>query len=123
MIRRWPEAWRHAIMVMIPKAVADKWRLIAMLVTPYRVWARRAGEDVSKWSEKMQRQGHEWIHYGPGKSAEGATYLAALSAEATTGRFDDLTVTMISDLEKGFEKVVHRKLYAAARVYDFPDPC
>ena len=28
-----------ATMVMIPKADAFKWKLIAMIVTPYRIWA------------------------------------------------------------------------------------
>ena len=52
----WPQAWRVATMVMIPKAEAFKWRLIAMLVTPYRIWARAAGEDVSAWmSERLDR--------------------------------------------------------------------
>ena len=35
---RWLEEWRIATLVMIPKAEAYKWRRIAMLVTPYRVW-------------------------------------------------------------------------------------
>ena len=30
----WPDSWRIATMVMIPKTEAFKWRLIAMLVTP-----------------------------------------------------------------------------------------
>ena len=107
-------------MVMIPKTEENKWRLIAILATPYRVWARRAGELVSIWAEKMADYGASWIGYGPGKSSEAAVYLAALIAEGGSGRNDDVTVTMISDLEKGFEKVLHTKLVVAAKVYDFP---
>ena len=47
--QKWPTEWLIVTLVMIPKAEAFKWRLIAMLVTPYRIWARIAGEDVSKW--------------------------------------------------------------------------
>ena len=34
----------------------------------------------------------------------GAVFLAVLSAEGATRRYDDLAVTVISDLEEGFEK-------------------
>ena len=66
-------------MVMIPKAQVGKWRLIAMLVTPYRVWARAAGEDVSRWMSSLDR---DWIANGPGKAAEAAAYDIALDIEA-----------------------------------------
>ena len=106
---------------MIPKAEEDKWRLIAILATPYRIWARRAGEMVSIWAEQMANYGASWIGYGPGKSSEAVVYMASLIAEGGGGRNDDVTVTVISDLEKGFEKILHSKLVAAAKVYDFPE--
>ena len=35
---RWPDSWRYATMVMMPKAEeAYRWRLIAMLCTTYRI--------------------------------------------------------------------------------------
>ena len=37
----------------------------------------------------------------------------ALLAEAANGRNEDVVVTVISDLEKGFEKVLHQKLIVA----------
>ena len=49
-LQRWPQIWKTSTMVMIPKAEEDKWRLIAILATPYRIWARRAGEMVSIWA-------------------------------------------------------------------------
>ena len=52
---RWPDAWRDVTMVMIPKTEPYKWRLIAMLCTCYRIWARRAGEDVSRWITTLDR--------------------------------------------------------------------
>lgn len=70
----------------------------------------------------MADDGATWIGYGPGKSSENAAYLAALIAEGGSGRNDDTTVTVISDLEKGFEKVVHSRLLVAAKVHDFPMP-
>ena len=44
----WPSQWKDATMIMIPKAEQFKWRLIALLVTPYRVWAREAGNPSVK---------------------------------------------------------------------------
>ena len=64
-IGRWLDIWRIATMVMIPKAEAFKWRLIAMLVTPYRIWARVASEDVSSWMKQLNRS---WVANGPKKS-------------------------------------------------------
>ena len=113
----WPEVWRNATMVMIPKAEEGKWRLIAMLVAPYRIWARHCNKTIAHW---MREQDREWVAYGPGCSAEGATYDAALEAERHTGRYTDTVVTIIGDLEKGFEKVIHRRLRAAAKAYKFP---
>ena len=61
---RWPQEWLYAAMVMIPKTEAYKWRLVAMLCTNYRVWARRAGEDASRWMAKLNKP---WIANGPQK--------------------------------------------------------
>ena len=58
----WPQAWRVATMVMIPKSEAFKWRLLAILVTPYRIWARAAGEDVSVWMSSLNG---DWIVTAP----------------------------------------------------------
>ena len=76
---RWPDTWLNATMVMIPKAEQYKWRLIAILVTPYRVWARKNGETVSSWMKGLQR---DWIANGPGKAAAQAAYDIALSNES-----------------------------------------
>ena len=82
-----------ATMVMIPKTEEGKWRLIAILVAPYRIWARRAGEDVSLWAESMAKKGMKWIAYGPKKSSEHATYEAALRAEACGGKYEEIAIT------------------------------
>ena len=37
LLRRWPLIWAMAAMVMLPKAEEGKWRLIAILTTPYRM--------------------------------------------------------------------------------------
>jgi len=115
--KRWPEKWRDIIMVMIPKAEAYKWRLIAMLCTYYRIWARRTGEDVSRWMATLDR---DWIANGPGKSSEHAIYDIALDAEAHDNDPNGVEVTMMDDLEKGFEKVVHSNLLSKAEIYNFP---
>ena len=114
---RWPDIWRMATMVMIPKAEEGKWRLIAMLVAPYRIWARHCNKIIAKWIRTLDRS---WTAYGPGCSAEGTTYEAALEAERHTGRYTDTVITAIGDLEKGFEKVIHGRLRHAAEVHRFP---
>ena len=104
-------------MVMIPKAEAFKWRLIAMLVTPYRVWARVASEDVSSWMKQLDR---DWVANGPKKSSESAVYQIALDTAGDVGEYGCINVLMMDDLEKGFEKVQHDNLRAKAEVYRLP---
>ena len=104
-------------MVMIPKAEAYKWRLIAMLCTMYRVWARRAGEDVSVWMKGLNRS---WIANGPGKSSEHAAYDIAIDTEGHNNNPEVVDITIMDDLEKGFEKVVHNKIREKAHVFGFP---
>ena len=105
-------------MVMIPKAEAFKWRLIAMLVTPYRIWARSAGEDVSKWMSSLKR---DWIANGPKKSAEDAVYQFSIQTEGDASEYGNVNVAIIDDLEKGFEKVSHDEIRSKAGVYKFPE--
>ena len=105
-------------MVMIPKAQVGKWRLIAMLVTPYRIWARGAGEDVSRWMASLDR---EWVANGPAKAAEAAAYDIALDTEASQLDGEMVNVTVMADLEKGFERVRHDVIRKKAKVYGFPE--
>ena len=60
-----------------------------MLVTPYRVWARRAGEDVSRWMKALSRK---WIANGPKMSSEDATYDLAPLTEAATSQGNAVNV-------------------------------
>ena len=108
------EIWK---IYWIPKAEEGKWRLIAMLVAPYRIWARHCNKTIAKWIRALNR---DWIAYGPGCSAEGTTYEAAIEAERYTGRYHDTVVTIVGDLEKGFEKVIHSRLRQAAKAHGFP---
>ena len=89
-----------------------------MLVTPYRVWARAAGEDVSRWMTSLDRQ---WIANGPGKAAETAAYDIALNTEAAQLDGQMVNITVMADLEKGFERVRHDVIRAKAKVYGFPE--
>ena len=114
---QWPSMWRNATMVMLPKADPGKWRLIAILPTPYRIWARHANRVIAQW---IRDQDRTWVAYGPGCSAEGTTYEAALEAERHTGRYNGTVVTVVGDLEKGFEKVLHNNLVKAAKAYGLP---
>ena len=94
-------------MVMIPKAEQFKWRFIAILVTPYRVWAREAGIAVSRWMNSLKR---DWIANDPKKSSEDSVYEISLLTEANSGEYGAVNVLMMDDLEKGFEKVLHTNL-------------
>ena len=114
---RWPRQWRLAVMVMLPKPKHGEWRLIAMLGAMFRVWARQAGKQVSAWMGNLNR---DWLAFGPGKAAEAAAYDVALTAEITDCETEDWVATIMSDLEKGFEKVRHDHLIVAAKVVNFP---
>ena len=113
----WPTTWRIATMVMIPKTEAYKWRLIAMLCTSYRIWARRAGEDASRWMSSLRSK---WVANGPRRASEQAAYDIALEAETRHNDPDDVVVTIMDDLEKGFEKVMHEEILKKAEVYNYP---
>ena len=113
----WPVQWKDAVMVMIPKAEQFKWRLIALLVTPYRIWARDAGRKISAWTTGLKR---DWIANGPKKSSEDAAYDIALYSEIAAGNLGQISVVIMDDLEKGFEKVNHADLLAKASIYGFP---
>ena len=114
----WPNSWRIATMVMLPKAEAFKWRLIAMLVIPYRIWVRAAGEDVSVWMSSLDR---DWIANGPKKSAEDAVYQLSIKTEGDASEYGKINVAIIDDLEKGFEKVSHDEIRKKASVYQLPE--
>ena len=113
---RWPTEWRHPCLVCIPKEKAGEFRLIALLHVYYRIWAKTAARGVSRWMAETNR---DWIAFGPGCAAEDAAYDICLRTEAAEG-LGRYTVTMISDLEKGFEKVSHDKIEAAADKHGFP---
>jgi len=89
-----------------------------MLVTPYRVWARMAGEDVSRWMASLNKP---WIANGPKQSAEQAVYEIALHTEADNGEYGKINAVIMDDLEKGFEEVIHSDLVEKAKVYRFPE--
>ena len=89
-----------------------------MLVTPCRVWARTAGEDVSMWMSSLDR---EWIANGPQKYAEDAVYQFSIKTEGDASEYRNLNVDIIDDLEKGFEKVLHIEIRNKASVYRFPE--
>ena len=89
-----------------------------MLVTPYRVWARAAGEDVSRWMTSLNM---EWIANGPKKSAEDAVYQFSIKTEGYASEYGKLNVAIIDDLEKGLEKVLHAEIRSKASVYRFPE--
>ena len=104
-------------MVMISKAEQFKWRLIALLVTPYRIWARDAGRKISAWTTGLKR---DWIANGPKKSSEDVAYDIALYSETAAGNLGQISVVIMDDLEKGFEKVKHEKPAEVAEEFNFP---
>ena len=67
----------------------------------------------------MAETNREWIAFGPECAAEDAAYDVCLRTEAAEGQ-GMYTITMISDLEKGFEKVRHDRIEAAAEKHGFP---
>ena len=102
---RWPDQWRHPALVCIPKKKEGGFRLIALLHFAYRAWAKNAARGVSAW---MAQLGKDWLAFGPGCAAEDAAYDVLLANEAAD-EDEYYTVMMISDLEKGFEKVTWEK--------------
>ena len=62
----------------------------------------------------------DWLAFGPGFSAEDAAYDVLLESEAASDE-QYYTITTISDLEKGFEKVRHDRIAAAAAKHGFPE--
>ena len=90
----WPQEWGHPCLVCIPKEKEGEFRLIALLHMAYRIWAKAAARQVSRWMGEISR---EWIAFGPGCAAEDAAYDVCLRTEAAEGQGMH-TITMISDL-------------------------
>ena len=67
----------------------------------------------------MAELDRSWIAFGPECGAEDAAYEVCLHTEAED-EDETFTITMISDLEKGFEKVHHQNIAEAAETYGFP---
>lgn len=103
-------------MVMIPKTEAFKWRLFALLVTPYRVWVRAASEDISDWMRTVDRN---WVANGPKKSSEDAIYQIALDTEGDMGSYGTINVLTMDGLETGFEREWHQTLRDKASLFNF----
>ena len=72
--------------------------------------AKGAAHEVSAWMAGIESQ---WIAFGPDKAAEDAPYDIALEVEAVDEE-RKYSITIISDLEKGFEKVRHDTLAEVA---------
>ena len=86
-----------------------------MLCTLCRIWARRAGEDISAWMLSLNQ---DWIANGLKRASEQAAYDVAMEVEAAANDRDNIDIT----LEKGFENVRHGVLRDRAAHYHIPVP-
>lgn len=87
-----------------PRALQRLSRELAALMTPYRIWARRAAEAAFTWMLGLNSEG---ITNGPGMASEDAAYQIALEAEGASVDINDVNITLIDDPEKGSEMVRH----------------
>ena len=67
----------------------------------------------------MDKLKRVWVDNGSKKAAEHAAYKVALDAEICEGNSNKVNVTIMADLEKGFEKVHHSVIQMNATIYDF----
>eukprot|EP00972_Heterocapsa_arctica_P101862 15007314-Heterocapsa_arctica.AAC.1 len=67
------------MLFLLPKG-SGGWRLIGLLNTTYRLWARLRSPISAAWFGSL---GRDYLAFGQGKAAEDAAFEIALEAEAT----------------------------------------
>ncbi len=110
-----PRAIALILVRMIPKKDGGR-RPIGLLPSLYRIWAKVRGNEVRNWERKWERR---YFAAGPGKSAEGAAWGAALRAEIAAAANAD-SASVLWDLLKCFEHGKHDLLATEARRMGFP---
>ncbi len=110
-----PKAIALVIVRMIAKKDGGR-RPIGLLPSFYRVWAKVRGCYVRDWERKWARR---YFAAGPGKSAEGAAWQAAMRAEIAAAASAE-SASILWDLLKCFEHGGHELLAQEAQRMEFP---
>ena len=111
----WPEQWRLAIIVLLPKPDGGR-RPIGLFPAPVRVWMRARAPELRKWEQDNSR---ESLYGSSGKAATRAAWLSAWEAE-NAGKGEGAYAQALMDLVKAFESVPHRQLWEAAERRGYP---
>ncbi len=98
---------RTIMLCLLPKA-SGGWRLIGLLNTVYRLWARLRSPISAAWFGAL---GRDYLAFGQGKAADDAAFEIALEAEASGEA--GTSITTVGDLEKGFDMESHSRAISA----------
>ncbi len=115
---RWPGILREVLAVALPKKGGGA-RLIGLLISIYRIWARLRYADIREALEA--RLARHFLSAAPGEGAQRAAGSASLFAEAAVARGEQAATTL-ADVQKFYEQVEHREMLEGAVAFGVPKP-
>ncbi len=113
---RWPAAARGTIAVALGKKGGGS-RLIGIIVSLYRLWARIRYDDIQEALEA--RLGRAFLTAAPGEGAARAAAVASLVGEAAWAR-GGVAATTTADIAKYYEQVTFEEVIHGAIAFGIP---
>jgi hypothetical protein len=116
----WPSGQRDTAMVRIDKdgGIKGDYRLIGLMPTLYRVWAKMRRQECMVWEEANARS---YDYASKGRGAVSEVWDVALIDEGARVHGAD-TACWAGDLSKFYERIPLGQLIAAAKDLGFPAP-
>ena len=110
--RRPPPQWRTMKTPLIPKKEAGKFRAVAVMASPLRMWGKARRAECDEWETAHHR---DYFAAGEGQRPLAAVWRAALTAERRSGEQAQSGGMVCHDLEAFYDNIQHNVLRQAAR--------
>ena len=107
-----PPQWRTMKTPLIPKKEAGKFRAIAVMTSPMRIWGKARRAECDQWEAQHQR---DYFAAGAGRRPLAAVWRAALHAERRSSNKEQVGGMVCHDLEAFYDNIHHNVLRQAAR--------
>ncbi len=115
---RWPSMLRNVLAVALSKKGGGA-RLIGLLTSLYRIWARTRYHDIRESLEA--RLSRQFLSAAPGEGAQRAAGCASLLAEGAHARGEH-SATTLADISKFYEQVEFQEMIEGALAFGVPRP-
>ena len=115
--QRPPPQWRTMKTPLIPKKEAGKFRAIAVMTSPMRIWGKARRVVCDDWEARHQRT---YFAAGAGQRPLATVWRAALQAEQRSRDATQVGGMVCHDLEAFYDNIHHDVLRQAARAHGVP---